>query len=344
MKFVKKVLGLSFSFVGCVIGAGFISGREIVSFFSGSDVILNAVTVFLSFFFGFVCVIVNKKFHDNVLFTITQPVILAFDLVMMGGMLSFADSVQIQIMGERFSFPIFSIVFILASNLILAKGNGAIKKVNLYLVPIMILFSVLTCLLKGQPQFISSKILYPNKIFSYVGLNLFCSSLFFIQLSKDESPAVKIMTAVLSSLTLSILILVISSTLFSEDKRIVYSDIPLLDLAGRGGVLFYALALCMTFGAFTTLVSDHLPLFLFVENKKFTVFNRIVLSAAAFLISRLGFYKIVGTVYPLLGVFGGITIAVISILTIFFPKRKLSGTSIPQARKELSYSSLRDPT
>ena len=334
MKFLRNVAALSFTVVGSVIGAGFISGREIISFFYGQNVFAVAVILFLSFSLGLAFMTISEKIRSGALFAVVAPVILVFDFVIMSGMLASLDSLQYELFGLDGKYPVLSGICLLLSNVILISGVKGVFKVNLLLVPIMIAVTVILTLSGGGGAYTPTNTVKPAKIFSYVGLNLFTSSFLLIDGGRRLNKAERILAAVLSSVVISLLVYLISSALFCSGREIIYSDLPLLKFAGGEGILYHLFEICMAFGIFTTLLSSHYPLFSFIENKRLSVVMRVLVSVLALVASRLGFYNIVSYVYPFIGAFGGAAIVAISISALFFPSKKRVRTSIPPGDTE----------
>lgn len=90
---VKKVLGATSVIVGTVIGAGYISGREIAEFFLTGDLAVSALCSFLLVLPALYFLLTNKLFEKGALKNVSEIFIFAGNLVMLGGMLSAADEV-----------------------------------------------------------------------------------------------------------------------------------------------------------------------------------------------------------------------------------------------------------
>ncbi|MBP5177837.1 MAG: hypothetical protein ILP02_04575, partial [Clostridia bacterium] len=88
MSALSKVVKNTFIIVGSVIGAGFVSGRAIVSFFAWQDVRLVSMAVFIGFFLALSFLLTSKNAENTLVFTVCQPVIYVCDLIVLSGMLS----------------------------------------------------------------------------------------------------------------------------------------------------------------------------------------------------------------------------------------------------------------
>ena len=334
MKKLYDILCLASLAIGSIIGAGFVSGREIISFFMGQDIVISCIFIMIGFFIGLSFLFCVHKIKDNKLYFVLQPIILVANLIIMSGMLSAIDSLQETFFGLDKRYPLLSIISLIISNIILSKGINGIENVNFFLVPVIIIVLASVCLSKSVEMPVMTYRIKPISLFEYVGLNIFMSAILFIDAGEKYKKSTSLFSAFLVSLILTVLIFLISISLYGESDKIISSDIPLLNFAKSTYLLYLPYSVCLIFGIFTTLISSHYPLFCIVENKQFTIFNRVVLSLIALIISRLGFYNIVKDIYPIIGFVGAIVLIFISILTIFSREGRLSNTLLPQARKE----------
>ena len=333
MKTVYRSLRSAFIIVGSVIGAGFASGREVVSFFYGQDLLFTCLLLFVCFFFGFSFLLIDGEAEDNVLFKCTKPLLLFANLIIMSGMLSGLDSAQQSLFGLDHSYPVLSSVCLIISNIILYNDVKGIGKVTVVLVPFMIAVILLTAAVGGLSVPPTSFTVSPVKIVEYVGLNAFISAILFMRVGRGEKSAVNLLAALIASAVICALIYVIGGVLFTGGNAVIYADIPLLSYAQKYAFLTYPFGICLVCGVFTTLLSSHYPLFLFVENERFTAVNRIILSVIALIVARLGFYNIVSYAYPVLGMIGAFVLTVIFVLQVFFRAGRRPRTSDRRERK-----------
>lgn len=317
MKKDNGVLSLTNLSIGSIIGAGFVSGREIISFFFGQDIILSCIFVMIGFFLSLTFLFCVHKIKDNKLFFVVQPIILIANLIIMSGMLSAIDSLQQTFFSIDKRYPIFSVIALIISNIVLYKGIRGIESVNFFVVPVIVVVLISVCLSKKIELPVMSYRIKPISLFEYVGLNIFMSAILFIDAGEKYKKTTSLIAAFLISLILTVLIAIISLSLYGESDALLSSDIPLLYLAKNTLLLYLPYSVCLIFGIFTTLISSHYPLFCIVENKRYSLFNRVCLSVVALLISRFGFYNIVKDIYPILGFVGAGVLIVISILTVF---------------------------
>lgn len=334
MKKPNGFLPLTNLAIGSIIGAGFVSGREILSFFFGQDIILSCIFVMCGFFVCLSVLFCVHKIKENKMYFYFQPIILVANLIIMSGMLSALDSLQESFFSIDKKYPIFSVIALIVSNIVLTKGIRGIENVNFFIVPVIVIVIISVCLSKGASFPVSTCRIKPLPLFEYVGLNVFISAILFVDAGEKYGKASSIAASLAVSVILGLLIAVISISLYGEEDEVLSSDIPLLYLSKKTLLLYLPYSICLVFGIFSTLISSHYPLFCIVENGRFSVFNRILLSLTALLISQLGFYNIVKNLYPALGFIGGGALMFISILTIFSREGRQPNTSALPARRE----------
>ena len=334
MKHFTDCLKLSFLIIGSIIGAGFISGREIVSFFYGqnaffvSAILCGAFSVFISF------ILIVKDLENNVVYSLVKPLVLISNFVIMSGMLSGLDSLQEQIVSIDHIYPIFSLVAVILSNIILYRGVKGVEKVNSFLVPVMIAFMIAVTLPSVSFSQVGGDGIKPVKLISYCGLNVFMSAPLFNAAGKGKSVIKSFAAAALSAVVLCVLIYFALSAVTAKGNSALSSPVPTLVLAGDIKIIYYPFAICFIFGIFTTLLSSHYPLFSLVENERSKLFYRILLSVSTLGASRFGFYNIVSYAYPFIGLFGAVVTVVIAISTVIFPPKPRRRTLRPQERTE----------
>ncbi len=321
MATIKKSIEISLVVLGSVIGAGFITGREILEFFGTQNFLISSIIFVVLFFVFLLYIFLSNSFSSNVSKIVLTPLIYVGNLIIFSGMLSCFDSLFYEIFGLK-NYLIYPSIFVLIlSNFVVSKGVNGIAVANKILTPIIIIITLVFIVFLGNfnEPFISTVTLY--KCFEYVGLNLFMSSILFNELGKSVNKKTAILSAVFSSFVLWLLIFLISSILFGENSGILNSDIPLLQIFNKNLLCFFTFSIVLAFGIITTLFSSHYPLYRLVETKKYNFLSQLLLSLVAFSLSRLGFYQIVAKFYPILGAIGITLIIAFSILELFFQKR-----------------------
>ncbi len=314
---IFSILKVTFVIIGTVIGAGFISGREILTFFQNQSIILASIIICILFSIAFYMLLSVKSLPDRKIIKVFEPLVLFTNLIILSGMISAIDELTFSIFPNLKKFPFFSIITLILSNFIISKGVDGLKKVNMFLVPIIILF-LLTVLFTKKTFNIENTInLNAFSLFCYVGVNTFTSSVVFIDLGKKLSKKERIFSAVLSSFILSLLILLIYSSLSKSGDKITNSAIPMLEYLECNKSLYSIYSIISYFGIVTTLISAHYPLFNFAKTFQNNKTAKLILMVIAFAVSRFGFYNIVNYLYPITGCIGIVYLVVISILSRF---------------------------
>ncbi len=326
----KKSIKISLVVLGSVIGAGFITGREILEFFGGQNLLLSSAIFVVLFFVFLLYIFLSNSLNSSVSKAVLNPLIYAGNLIIFSGMLSAIDSLFVEVFKIQTIVFYPSIFVLILSNLVVSKGVEGIENANKFLTPTIVIITLFFIVFFGNANYVEITSVSLNKCFQYVGLNLFMSSILFNKLGKSVSKKTAVLSAVLSSLVLGLLICLISLVLFGESSEILNSDIPLLSIFNKNIVCFLIFSLVLAFGIVTTLFSSHYPLYLLVETKKYNFLSQFLLSAVAFSLSRLGFYSIVAKFYPILGSVGIVFLIAFSILELFFQNRQRLNTLAPQ--------------
>ena len=339
---IKDFFKITLTILGTVIGAGFISGREILTFFYGQNVLLSTL-IFLSLFFLSLCVLFyDVKYTSSKWFAFSKPFVYAGDLVLSSGMLSALDGFYWQIFPDLKPYPILSIICIIISNVIISDGIKGLKNANFILTPIIILITVFALSLSKNFDFSAGGDISAVKLCGYVGLNVFTSSLVFVSVSEKASFKTSFTAAISASVILAGLIFLILSALQNSSDIILQADMPLLKLLEDNAFIKWCFTFAILFGVFTTLLSSHYPLSELVKTKKNNFLTQALLSLLIFGISRLGFYNIVSFIYPVMGGAGIVYLAVTCFSEAVFRSVRRKSTSRRQVCKELPCSSLRD--
>ncbi len=320
LKRAGKGLRLCAILVGTVVGAGFVSGAELVRFFPSENFLpcafLAALLIFLGFALLFAC---GKKYggFDGTLahvFKKSAPaarwVILAASLMTSAGMLAGLDSVMAEGFGVPKSIPVLSVTVLVSVCFLSEKGTAALGWVNLCLVPAILVFVASLALRKtdfsyaflpaGEPFF---AMLY---VILYAAMNVFLAAPVVCDLGAKNRGGTG--AAAAASLIVGASIVVILANIFASGANAIGADMPLLAVVG-GGAAGKIFAVVSAFGIVTTIFSSWYPLHMRAKRCKKPKTARFLVCAAAFVLSRFGLKNIVGFAYPLLGLCGGIFLA-----------------------------------
>lgn len=329
-------------FVGTIVGAGFASGKEILTFFAGNTVSLVFAVIASGIFFyltGLLFLNLGRRIPAGSLFKITEVLLKKYSLffnfflifcylILLAAMLAGVDALAKESIGYTGVIPIFSIIMLLLAILVVRKGIKGLLRINSVLVPLVVMFIIAVCFFSlsnitvlDSGNWAEKGMDFFTSIFNsvlYVSMNMILSSAILISAGKKmNAKQVKI-----SSMTATIIITVIL-TLVLITCRLNYSQIqgmemPMVVLALKISPYFGILSvIILSFAIFTTLISSLYPLkeYLddFIKNER-TLY--IVLAVAGFLLSRIGFTYIITYIYPLQGIIGLVFIAFCTVYNI----------------------------
>lgn len=298
--------------IGSVIGAGFISGREIVSFFSGSILVPSVYLTGLIFFFVTLMLFrIGSLWKDETLankaifgrfYPLLEGFILVSCLISFASMLAGLDSLA----GGFFrGIPVFSIGGIIVATVSLKRGIKGIAAVNLAMVPFMIAAVLFFLFQKGEFAVIPAEVSGTKdfKIVLYAAMNLFLASQVMISLGSKIDRKCQVISSLILSVILCFLIVLIASAVAFEGANAEAADMPLLYLVRENEAYGIVFGVIVFFGIFTTLITSYYPLYRFAYERK-KGWGVVAVCLIGFLLSRLGLKAIVDYVYPVQGMMG----------------------------------------
>lgn len=350
---MKKMnfLSLGFIFAGCFLGAGYLSGNELMQFFGDFGIwgiVGLVVSVSLIGFFGIMILYISKntgveKFEDIVFprrnkiissfFGVLQAILVFAIIVIMvaGATQLIFDAVKIKPM-------ITGAVFCAVLALIACTGFGGLSKFFSFLVPLIAVFSVFAAVFltvkNGMPNIPCGKSFYVNELLgnwifaavTYLSYSIFSSVGVISPLAaRQKEKHTYIYGAFFGTVLLIGIALAILVSVFSVQGA-ADTELPMFTAfftVNKNLAYIYAVLLFggMFGTALTSLVSlsNYVRLKFNLSNIK-TVLATLVLSFVSYLASLLGFDKLIGTVYPLFGYLG---IIVLVFILINFIKLKV---------------------
>ena len=211
-----------------------------------------------------------------------------------------------------FPFPIWSLIAIFASSIVIIFGIKFLLKLSIFLTPIIIIGIIYICFKvnvispNSAPAFSSD---IPNLLFlflstiSYACCNLIVSNKLLFKLGKGLSSKQIKWVSFVTSFILVVVIAVIAISMLINDEIILFTELPLVYMAflinNSVGYFFSAIIiLSIITTLFTTQFSFHE--ILKIKNSK-----KFILSISLFyLLSLFGFSEIVKFLYPLIGGLG----------------------------------------
>lgn len=313
---MKKV-GCIFTVVGTVVGAGFLSGRELVRFF-GTESFLPFVllsSLIFAFFIYFLLSLGSEYGGFAGVIRLFPPKavrIFRFFLLfacfvslsgMFAGIYSLFHSVAVVL------------VTLVAAFFVCRGGIKALGAVNTLFVPSVLVFFLFVFVGNGYFSYGGSASgIRAYAALLYAGMNLFLAVPVLCDLGGEMNGGRGLCAGITALLLFAFISLILSAVRFCDGAEA--EDFPLLFV--MKDYIFYRVV--AVFGTFTSLVSSYYPLFSAAQGKKYANPARIGVLFAAFALSFFGFSNIVEYGYPFLGSFGLIFLIVGALYYRLFKK------------------------
>ena len=321
-KYSMKIIFMTVLILGSFFGAGFVSGREIASYFSvfgkysWIGVIIATLLIFGLLYLFFVLSRKTNNFKDfvDMYFGKTGVVInwlfglCLFILTssMFAGSLVIAKTIN-------FNEILFSIITAGACYFVVAGNLKFLEKINLILVPIIIVVMLCVCGINFFPKVYNGDIILSIISSSaYVFMNIVTLGLLILETGSRYTKKQALITCAISSIIIGILLFVCNNAIIKFD--ITQVPMPMLTLATKKGFgVWVVTAITIWIGLFTTIISCVFVLAnylnCYIKNYKLTIVVILILTLVS---SLIGFEFLVGYIYWLIG-FVGIFV-VISVL------------------------------
>lgn len=297
--------------VGSVIGAGFITGKEICEFF-GKDFSLSGV--YLAFIcFSFTIYFLMSFKGGFLIDKIIGVFVSIANVVISACMISALEKVFFSLFGNLENIKIFTILSTILLFIISLNGVGAIEKFNSVFTPLIIVVVIILSLYKTQDY---SSPVSPQSLLGtfnpiiYVGFNVVLSSGVIKNGGEKLSPPSKIISSIITSLILCALIYLISCATKSTKS----SEMPFVNLFIENEKLLIIVDIITLFAIFTTLASSFYTSVDF-GGIKIPFACKIVIFLSCLCIAKIGFSSIVEILYPLIGAFGYAVVLVTFLLS-----------------------------
>ena len=306
---MNKVFLISSLIIGTVIGAGFASGREIVSFFGQTPSPLVALAIAVAVFvftLGYLSAVKKAKatnlceYHEEIggkYAPVLSCVILTNCFITVSAMLSGLDA----LFGEIYPLkPLYSVLGGALCVTITAKGRKNMLGANGIIVPLLVVIVVGVCLSKANDFYCfnhTERLLYA---IPYVGLNAMLASSALVS-EKDLSTKQTVLISLICSLTIGALTLLITLALSTGNYS--NASMPIIAIAQENSVLFAIAFAGLTCAIFSTLISAHSVLTEWVSPMVGgRVLSSIITICACLSLSFIGFKQVVDTLYPAIAV------------------------------------------
>lgn len=297
--------------IGTMIGAGFASGQEIVSFFGASYIspwialvcgILIALGSFLFLYIGHRTKASNISEVNRHLFGkahLPADIFLLFNsLIVLAGMLAGMDSLGDMLFPLS---PLYSIVFGILCALISYRGLKGLLRCNSALIPAVVAMIILVCSLHiAAPLATPAFGLRVPSCVIYVSMNMILAAT--VLATTDVPLKIAAVCSVAAGAVMGLLLLLI---IFALNAGGAQGTMPVLYLAKNMPVLFYCMAAVVAAAIFTTMLTSASGLtdWLAAQTRDRKFASAVVL-LAGLILSNLGFETVVAFLYPIIGIIG----------------------------------------
>lgn len=303
--------------IGTIIGAGFASGREILSFF-GSDISIFVAPLcgLFIFFLSVMFLVIGKTIQTDSISVVNNKILgklhvgadifLLFNsLVVLSGMLAGMDSLFSMVLPIA---PAYSIISGIICAFVVAKGLKGLLNSNLLIVPFIIIAIILICCIAID----SPKFLYPFRYFTlpaiiiYVSMNMMLACTVFTTI-KELSYRQIFLSSAIAATIIAILMVLIILALNSTGQQ---GAMPIMQIAlNKNRPLFYISLVAVAISIFTTMMTAMSGLTTWLKSligdMKYSV---MIVLLAGLILSNLGFENVVGFLYPVIGIVGTVYI------------------------------------
>lgn len=338
----SKIFQIAVVFIGTIVGAGLASGQEIKEFFTSYGVssfigiiacgifyiIMGSIVSKISIkyklnSYGDVIKVVSPNLLGKITGVITTLYLISSASIILAG--------SGALINQFFNIPkiIGSLIMVALAIFFLLRDTDGLIEVNSFIVPTLVItITTITVLyfmfckdmisLEFLTKFESRKTGVTLSTILYAGYNTLCCLGVLVPLSNQiKKPKTMFYGIALGAIGLAGLSFVINFLLMINQPYIHQYEIPLLFVAQRFGNVVQALLLVVIWlEMFSTEVSDVYSISKTLDNSFNIEFKKaiFIVLIIALPISRIGFSKLIGSLYPLFGMLSLVFIA----QTIYF--------------------------
>lgn len=320
----------AFTIVGSVIGAGFITGKEVFEFFVKDLSLSGIYLAFLCFTFA-IYYVMNMK--GNGVDKCFEIFVSLASIVVASCMISALNIVYKRVFCYMEKVKIFSIITAILLFIISVNGIETIEKFCALTLPIVTVVIVILCSIKiGDYNVeISPKTTYGIcSPVVYVGYNVVLSAGIIKNSGEKQTPLFKIVASMLSSIIICSCIFMLSLAIKNEGYK---SEMPFVSLYLSNKKLLKIIDIITLFAIYSTLISSLYTVNYFGGVKLGFEF-KILFLAIIIAISNIGFGKIVERLYPMIGIFACVLFLVSFLLSKLFRVVRQGHTSRPLICRE----------
>jgi len=303
-----KVLSAVCVLLGCYLGAGFVSGREVAFYFSQYGKASYAGCLFCGLALFFLCMLFFNLpsfkigvFDGNKLSkgigVLLAICVLIFNASMFAGTYALAISLRIQ--------PIILVFVTVIITFFVVKNNiSGISKINIFFIPILIIVLLMTINTNGD--FVCDIGNFFGGVVSgiwYVFINIVSIGLLIFDIRNQYSKKQKFLICFIFSFVVFLILCKFNHSIISNG--LIFETIPVIKLSGRNDILNVIMYIIIYIAMLTTLISN-VYIFAKMLNKKIKNFNCFIIISIflSSVLSLLGFENFVAYVYTFVGIVG----------------------------------------
>ena len=316
---MKESVLISLAFIATVIGAGFASGAEVVSYFlvygkiSFFGIILAGILFSVFSYFVMSGCFYNNT-YDFLEFTgkimppfwqkFTKASVFISMVVCLGAMSAAAGEIlnscffMNKVTGTAV-FSVFCAILLCFSISCITKFNGFLGGI----IGLGIIFSCWYILNYRFEETFNSFLNVSLSAVSYAAYNgmgaavILCSMSRFLKTKKQIA-----VTALLNGLGITVILVALWCVIGIYYGKIPLGEIPMLKIASRQGNLFFiTYAMILFLSVLTTAISNGFGVVEFIGNTRFGKWGVLITLIVMLFLSKIGFYTIVNVVYRLCG-------------------------------------------
>lgn len=311
-----RVILIVFSILGCFLGAGFVSGREVAGYFSvfGKYSIIGILflTIILFLLLILFMVIANKvdnfKHFVNIYFgkySFIMNFLFAFTmLIFMGSMIAGTG-----VLAECFDINKYFVILltVILTYILVIKGSSSLRIINSILMPIILCVLVYLTFPKEWNFNVEGDLFEALlSAFNYGFINIIPLGIFIVDIKGKKKFSKKeiILIASVSTILICVMLLIYNNAIIVNELE--YFSMPILVLSnGRGIFIKLITAVCLYLGMFTTLISCVFVFTNYVNSYIKNYKHSTMLSLFfGFFSSLFGFDAIVGYAYIIIAIIG----------------------------------------
>lgn len=335
MRNVRNILAVSCGYAAAVIGAGFASGQEIVSFFlrygKGSIIgIILSCVIFSLFSYAVMSRCIEKQindyggfldsvFHGKFANKVIEYITIVFALCSLCVMTACAGEAGAVLFGVRNVYG--AAVFAVMCGIIFAIDAKKMMQLNSLLGAVIIFGIIFSCIYilrfrEHQVMSVSGKMVVSGAI--YAGYNLLTSGAVLAGMSRFlKSKGEALISSLASGFILMIMITLIWGVIGIYYGKIQLGEIPMLTMTMRqNNMLGFLYGIMLIFAVVTTGVANGFVVMDTIGRKAGRGKTSALIAAVGFCMSGAGFSALVDSAYRVCG-YAGLAVVCVIVIKIF---------------------------